>query len=128
MVWQLFGPGFRAGERLLQGVTMLQLTDKAIQKVKQLMEAEQKEGHALRVAIRGGGCSGFEYGMTFEEKALENDDVLEYDGLKVYVDPVSKPFLEEVKIDYLDSLQGSGFKIENPKATGSCGCGHSFSV
>lgn len=106
---------------------MLQLTERAVQKVKQLMETEQKAGFALRVAVRGGGCAGYEYGLTFEPERRDSDEVLEFDGLRVIVDPVSHSFLEQVRIDYVDSLQGSGFKIDNPKATGGCGCGHSFS-
>ncbi len=107
---------------------MLQLTDNAIHKVKKLLSAEDKSDHALRVAVKGGGCAGFEYAMTFEKEQRDNDQVLEYDGLKVFVDAMSQLYLEEVSIDYKDTLQEAGFKINNPKATGSCGCGHSFSV
>ena len=107
---------------------MLQLTQNVIVKVKQLMEAEGKAGHGLRVAVKGGGCAGFEYGLSFEEEQGPNDSVLEFEGLKVYVDAMSGMYVEEIQIDYLDGLQGSGFKIDNPKATGTCGCGHSFSV
>ena len=107
---------------------MLQVTETAVNKVKMLMEAENKQGFALRVAVRGGGCSGFEYGLTFENEHGENDSVMEFGDLKVFVDAMSNMYLDGVKIDYLDSLQGAGFKIENPKATGTCGCGHSFSL
>ncbi len=107
---------------------MLQLTEQAVQKVKKLLLAENKEGFALRVAVAGGGCSGFQYGMTWEETPTERDRVLEFGGLRVFVDPMSEIYLEDVKIDYVDSLQESGFKIHNPKASGSCGCGASFSM
>jgi iron-sulfur cluster assembly accessory protein len=107
---------------------MLQLTDRAVEKVKELMAKEDKEGHALRVAVKGGGCSGFEYGLLYEKDKQENDQVLEFSGLKVFVDAMSLMYLEEVTIDYVDSLNGAGFKIDNPKATGTCGCGSSFSV
>ncbi len=107
---------------------MLQLTQTAVTKVKQLMQAENKPDHGLRVAIRGGGCSGFEYALTFDDSQNQNDQILEFGGLKVYVDAMSNMYLESVTIDYVDSLQGSGFKIENPAASGSCGCGHSFSM
>jgi len=107
---------------------MLQLTPQAVTKVKQLLAAENKEGYGLRVAIQGGGCSGFQYGLTFENQQQPNDQVLEFDGIKVYVDAMSQMYLQGVKIDYLETLQGSGFKIDNPNSTGSCGCGHSFSV
>ena len=107
---------------------MLQLTDRAVEKVKELMAKENKEDHALRVAVKGGGCSGFEYALFYEKDKQENDQVLEFNGLKVFVDAMSVTYLEEVTVDYVDSLSGSGFKIDNPKATGSCGCGSSFSV
>jgi iron-sulfur cluster assembly protein len=107
---------------------MLELTERAAAKVKQLMAAESKEGFGLRVAVRGGGCSGFQYGLTYEKDQKPNDQVLEFHGVKVYVDAMSTMYLDEVRIDYVDSLSGSGFKIENPNATGSCGCGASFSV
>jgi iron-sulfur cluster assembly accessory protein len=106
---------------------MLQLTDTAVKKVKQLIAAENKEGYGLRVGVQGGGCAGFQYALNFDNEQRENDQVLEFDGLKVYVDAMSNMYLDEVSIDYVDSIQGSGFKIDNPKATGSCGCGHSFS-
>jgi iron-sulfur cluster assembly protein len=107
---------------------MLQLTDKAVSKVKELLAAEAKAGYGLRVAVRGGGCSGFSYGLTFEDKQQPNDQVLSFDGLNVYVDAMSGMYLNGVRIDYIDSLEGSGFKIENHSATGTCGCGHSFSA
>ena len=107
---------------------MLQLTDQAVDKVKKLLLAEDKEGFALRVAVQGGGCSGFQYGMTWEEAPTDNDRVVEFNGLRVFLDPMSEIYLEEVSIDYVDSLQESGFKINNPKASGSCGCGASFAM
>lgn len=107
---------------------MVNLTDKAVEKVKQLMSAEGKEGYGLRVAVKGGGCSGFEYGLTFEESAGEKDKVLEVSGLQVFLDDMSQLYLNGTNIDYVDSLAGSGFKIDNPQSSGSCGCGNSFSV
>jgi len=107
---------------------MLQVTDRAVDKVKELMTRENKNGYGLRVAVQGGGCSGFQYGLTYEKDQKDNDQILEFNGLKVYVDAMSLMYLEQVRIDYVDSLAGSGFKIENPQATGSCGCGSSFSV
>ena len=97
-------------------------------KVKELMAREDKQGFGLRVAVQGGGCSGFQYGLSYEKDRGENDEVLEFQGLEVYLDAMSKLYLDGVSIDYVDSLQGSGFKIDNPKATGSCGCGSSFSM
>lgn len=107
---------------------MLQLTDRAVSKVKELLAAESKDGYGLRVAIQGGGCSGFQYGLTFENAERDNDNVMELDGLKVYVDAMSGMYLDGVQIDYIETLEGSGFKIENPNATGTCGCGHSFTA
>ena len=107
---------------------MLQVTERAVTKVKQLLAAEEKDGYGLRVAVQGGGCSGFQYGLTWEKDQQENDQVLEFGGLNVFVDAMSLLYLQQVSIDYIDGLQGSGFKIENPSATGTCGCGHSFSM
>ena len=107
---------------------MITLTDRAVAKVKQLMIAEGKEGYGLRVAVRGGGCSGFEYGLTFEEAAAEKDKVLELSGLQVFLDDMSQLYLDGTSIDFVDSLAGSGFKIDNPQSGGSCGCGNSPSV
>jgi len=107
---------------------MLQITERAVNKVKELIAAEQKEGHGLRVAVQGGGCSGFQYGLTFEKEQRANDQVLDFHGLTVFVDTLSMMYLEGVNIDYVESLNGSGFKIDNPRATGTCGCGSSFSV
>ncbi len=107
---------------------MLQLTDQAVEKVKQLMAKENKDGFGLRVAVQGGGCSGFCYGLSYEKDQTENDHVLEFNGLKVFVDAMSHLHLDGVHVDYVDSLSGSGFKINNPKATGTCGCGASFSM
>jgi iron-sulfur cluster assembly accessory protein len=107
---------------------MLNVTERAVAKVKELMAREDKQGFGLRVAIQGGGCSGFQYGLSYEKERGENDEVLEFQGLEVYLDAMSKLYLDGVSIDYVDSLQGSGFKIDNPKATGSCGCGSSFSM
>lgn len=105
---------------------MLEMTDRAVTKVKELLAAESKEGYGLRVAIHGGGCSGFQYGLTFENQERDNDNVMEMNGLKVFVDAMSGMYLDGVKIDYVETLEGSGFKIDNPNSTGTCGCGHSF--
>jgi iron-sulfur cluster assembly accessory protein len=107
---------------------MIQITDAAVSKVKELLAAEEKDGYGLRVAIHGGGCSGFQYGLTFDNTERPNDQVLDFNGLRVYIDAMSGMYLQGTQIDYIDSLEGSGFKIENPNTSGSCGCGHSFSV
>jgi iron-sulfur cluster assembly accessory protein len=108
---------------------LLTLTPLAAAKIRGL-QAEEPEGEAsvLRVAIQGGGCSGFQYGLGFDSGAAEGDVELEVEGVQVVVDPFSAPYLRGVTIDYLEGLQESGFKIENPNAVASCGCGHSFQV
>jgi iron-sulfur cluster assembly accessory protein len=105
---------------------MIQLSERAVSKVKELLTTDNKVGYGLRVAVQGGGCSGFQYGLTFDNQEKPNDNVLDIDGLKVYVDAMSGMYLDGVRIDYIESLEGSGFKIENPNASGSCGCGQSF--
>ena len=108
---------------------LLSLTEAAAAKVKQLM-AEEPEGEAavLRVAIQGGGCSGFQYGLGFDRGSQEGDLELELHGVPVVVDPFSAPYLKGAEIDYVDSIQAAGFAISNPNASSSCGCGHSFQV
>ena len=105
---------------------MIQVTTSAVTKVKELLAAEERQGFGLRVAVQGGGCSGFQYRLTFDDAQNENDQVVEVDGIKVYVDAMSGMYLEGANIDYVDGLDGSGFKIDNPNATATCGCGHSF--
>ena len=109
--------------------TLLDLTPFAAQKVKELM-AEEPDGDTLvlRVAIQGGGCSGFQYGLGFDSGAAEGDHELLLEGVHIVVDPFSAPYLQGATVDFVHSIQESGFKIENPNATASCGCGHSFTV
>jgi iron-sulfur cluster assembly protein len=109
--------------------TLVSLTAKAAAKVKELM-AEEPVGEAsvLRVAIQGGGCSGFQYGLGFDSAAQAGDVELEQHGVTLVVDPFSAPYLRGSQIDFLEGLQESGFKIDNPNATSACGCGHSFQV
>ena len=109
--------------------TLLTLTPVAASKVRELM-AEEPDGDTLvlRIAIQGGGCSGFQYGLGFDAGAAEGDHELSLEGVSVVVDPSSAPYLQGATIDYLNGIQESGFKIENPNAVSSCGCGHSFQV
>jgi iron-sulfur cluster assembly protein len=109
--------------------TLLTLTAAAAAKVRELM-AEEPAGEAevLRVAIQGGGCSGFQYGLGFDRGSQEGDLELEQHGVKIVVDPFSAPYLRGTEVDFVNGLQESGFKIENPNAVSSCGCGHSFQV
>jgi iron-sulfur cluster assembly accessory protein len=86
------------------------------------------EAEVLRIAIQGGGCSGFQYGLGFDRGSQQGDLELEQHGIRLVVDPYSAPYLTGATIDFLDGLKESGFKIENPNATSACGCGHSFQV
>ncbi len=105
------------------------LTDKAVNMIKITREQEGIEaGYGLRVAVRGGGCSGFEYALDFEEAERSTDWVYMQGDLRLFVDPVSARYLEGTEIDYVLGTTGAGFKFNNPKAVGSCGCGSSFSV
>jgi iron-sulfur cluster assembly accessory protein len=105
------------------------LTQRAAEKVRGLMAQEPAgEAEVLRVAIQGGGCSGFEYALGFDRGSQAGDIVGSFHGVRVVVDPFSAPYLRGSTIDFLDGLQESGFKIENPNVVGSCGCGHSFQV
>lgn len=108
---------------------IVSLTETAAAKIREL-QAEEPEGEAsvLRVAVQGGGCSGFEYALGFDRGSQEGDHVVEAHGVSVVVDPFSAPYLQGATIDFLDGLQESGFKIDNPNVAAACGCGHSFQV
>jgi iron-sulfur cluster assembly accessory protein len=106
----------------------LTLTEKAIQQVKALLARGNREGQGLRVSVADGGCSGFSYKLDFAKEQDPGDLVLELDNLKVYVDAKSVPQLKGTTIDYVTSLYGGGFKFSNPNASGTCGCGTSFSA
>lgn len=103
------------------------ITAAAAAKIRTLMEQET-DVSVLRVAIEGGGCSGFQYGLGFDHGAQEGDHEFEFEGVRVVVDPFSAPYLMGATVDYLETIQESGFKIDNPNAVSSCGCGHSFHV
>ena len=109
--------------------TLVSLTPTAAEKVRELM-AEDPDGETsvLRVAIQGGGCSGFQYGLGFDAGPVDDDQTLEQHGVTIVIDPYSVPYLKGATIDFLNGLEESGFKIDNPNAQASCGCGHSFTV
>jgi iron-sulfur cluster assembly accessory protein len=108
---------------------VLQLTPTAVSKVKEILSQQTPSPAGLRVAVVGGGCSGFSYHMAFENQVNQNsDNVYEFDGLKVLVDQMSEMYLEGVSIDYIETLEGSGFKFNNPNVKSTCGCGSSFTV
>ena len=105
----------------------LLFSDSAAQKVQKLIEEENNNDLNLRVFVQGGGCSGFQYGFTFDEKINEDDTVVENQGIKLLIDSISYPYLAGAEIDYSEGLEGEQFVIRNPNATTTCGCGSSFS-
>jgi len=107
--------------------SIVSLTPAAAAKIRDLMSTEE-DVSVLRVAIEGGGCSGFQYGLGFDRGAQEGDHAFDCEGVTVVVDPFSAPYLRGAEIDYVDSIQASGFAVNNPNAVASCGCGHSFQV
>jgi iron-sulfur cluster assembly accessory protein len=107
---------------------MINLTPVASSKVKEIMQMQNPVPTALRVAVVGGGCSGFQYHMAFENTTNDTDEVVDFDGLKVAVDQMSSMYLEGVEIDYIETVEGAGFKFNNPNVKSTCGCGSSFSV
>jgi iron-sulfur cluster insertion protein len=106
----------------------LVFTDSAASKVKELIEEEGNAALKLRVFVTGGGCSGFQYGFTFDEEVAEDDTTMEKNGVTLLIDPMSFQYLVGAEIDYTEGLEGSQFVIRNPNATSTCGCGSSFSA
>jgi iron-sulfur cluster assembly protein len=105
------------------------LTDKAADEIKTLLQEQGKTGAALRVWVAGGGCSGLQYGMAIDDQdAEEGDKILEHLGVRILIDPLSLSYMSGSVVDYVDDALGGGFKIENPNATRSCGCGSSFAT
>ena len=102
------------------------MTEAAGATVRNLLIQKNVPDYGLRVVVAGGGCSGMQYGMALEAEARDYDHVIEQDGVKIFIDPTSMMYLEGATIDYVDSIMGGGFKIENPNAVTSCGCGSSF--
>ena len=118
-----------ASEAQPQEYTPVTLTKKAADMARITREQEGIDAsHGLRIAVRGGGCSGFEYALDFEKEPRDNDWVYEQNGLTIYVDAVSAKYLEGTEIDYVLGATGAGFKFNNPQARGTCGCGSSFAV
>jgi iron-sulfur cluster assembly accessory protein len=107
---------------------MITLTDKAIQAVIRFIDNSGKPVAGLRILIRGGGCSGLQYGLRLEESVSSDDNIIECGVIKVLVDPMSVALLEGVKVDFIETIDGAGFKFENPNALSSCACGQSFSA
>lgn len=110
------------------GQKAISLTDKAVEKINELLGGQDAESQqALRVAVRGGGCSGFQYALAFDQ-AKDEDKVFEVDGVSVIVDQTSMQFVFGSEVDYIESLQGAGFQVNNPNVVAACGCGSSFQV
>lgn len=107
---------------------MVQLTDNAVSKVREILDSQEPKPAGLRIAVVGGGCSGFSYSMQFENTPNMLDKTYNYDGLKVFIDQASLLYLDGAQVDYVETLEGSGFKFENPNVKSTCGCGSSFSV
>ncbi len=105
----------------------IQITENAAKRVRHILR-DEPQGSMLRVSVEGGGCSGFQYKFGFDIVQADDDFVIERDDVKVLIDAISAPFLEGAAIDFIDDLMGQSFKITNPNATASCGCGTSFSV
>ena len=109
-----------------QATPLVSMTQTASGKLKEIIQKQGRSDLALRVYVTPGGCSGFSYGMTFAEGAEEGDAVIEQDGVRVVVDPMSALYLKGAEIDFVDALMGGGFALRNPNAVSSCGCGQSF--
>ncbi len=107
---------------------MIQLTETAVSKVKEILSAQEPAPAGLRIAVVGGGCSGFSYSMAFETAPGLLDKTYDFNGLKVFVDQASMLYLDGAQVDYVESLEGSGFKFSNPQVKSTCGCGSSFSA
>lgn len=102
------------------------ITRNAVDRLVAMMREKELDGYALRVFVSGGGCSGLQYGMTFDDEMREGDNDFTVNDLRILVDPISARYLQGASVDYVDSLMGGGFKIENPNAVSACGCGSSF--
>jgi iron-sulfur cluster assembly protein len=107
---------------------MVQMTEKAVGKVREILDSQEPKAAGLRIAVVGGGCSGFSYSMAFENQPNMLDKTYSFGGLKVFVDQASLLYLDGAEVDYVETLEGSGFKFSNPQVKSTCGCGSSFSV
>jgi iron-sulfur cluster assembly protein len=107
---------------------MIQLTETAVGKVREILDGQEPKPAGLRISVVGGGCSGFSYSMAFENTPNMLDKTYNFSGLKVFVDQASLLYLDGAEVDYVETLEGSGFKFSNPNTKSTCGCGSSFSV
>lgn len=107
---------------------MVQLTERAVEKVKEIVATQEPQPAGLRIAVVGGGCSGFSYSMAFENQPNILDKTYQFNGLKVFIDQASLLYLDGAEVDYVETLEGAGFKFGNPNVKSTCGCGSSFSA
>jgi len=105
---------------------MISLTEKAAEKVREILNKDNKDDHALRLGVKGGGCSGFSYTLDIDKSFIESDQVFEEKGIKIVIDAKSFIYLSGTQVDYVENLSGSGFEFSNPNASRTCGCGSSF--
>jgi iron-sulfur cluster assembly protein len=105
---------------------MIQLTPRAIEKVREILGAQEPKPNGLRISVVGGGCSGFSYSMAFENNPNILDKTYQFDDLKVFIDQASMLYLDGANVDYVEALEGAGFKFDNPNVKSTCGCGSSF--
>src|SRR5258706_16421205 len=107
---------------------MVQLTEKAVEKVREILSTQEPKPTGLRISVVGGGCSGFSYSMAFENQPNMLDKTYDINGLKIFVDQASLLYLDGAEVDFVETLEGSGFKFNNPQVKSTCGCGSSFQV
>jgi iron-sulfur cluster assembly accessory protein len=107
---------------------MVQLTETAVGKVREILDSQEPKPQGLRISVVGGGCSGFSYSMAFENTPNMLDKTYSFEGLKVFIDQASMLYLDGAQVDYVETLEGSGFKFNNPNVKSTCGCGSSFSA
>ena len=112
----------------ITGERSVVITESAARRIAALKQQEEAEGAFLRIAVSGGGCSGFQYGLSFDEQRNPDDFVFERDGVQVIIDDVSLDLLNGAEVDFVEDLMGASFQIKNPNAASSCGCGNSFSI
>jgi iron-sulfur cluster insertion protein len=112
----------------ISGERAISISESAARRIAALRQQEQAEGASLRIAVSGGGCSGFQYGLSFDEQRNPDDFLFERDGIQVVVDDVSLDLLNGAELDFVEDLMGASFQIKNPNAASSCGCGNSFSI
>ena len=120
--------GIRQSQNLRRRPSMIELNPSAVTKLKELIAEENNPALKLRVFVQGGGCSGMQYGFSFDEESHDDDFSMEFDGVSLLVDSMSAQYLQNAKINYKEDTMGASFSIDNPQAVTSCGCGSSFSV